>query len=333
MSQRVIAGPEQEPVSCPGCAYPDSVTVLSTGQGQTLLRCRRCGLVFTRPTAQPSELTALYPEGYYAHQAAAWAPGRFQIVRSLALQRYYGYPLPADLAGCALLRLMQPAARLLAPLKGYWRTIPPAVFGGRLLDVGCGSGAYLARVRALGWQVSGIEPDVDACARARDLLALNVFCGTLEDKPLPEERYDVVTFWHSLEHSAQALRTLQRAHSLLRQGGLIMLEVPNRDSVQRHIFGYGWFHLDLPRHRVHFGASALRQCLATAGFTDVRVASVPSPVGITGSLEGTLQRHRPEVGARAWRHNRALKAAFWPPEALLSCAGLGGCLMATARKP
>jgi SAM-dependent methyltransferase len=217
-------------------------------------------------------------------------------------------------------------------LKAYWRTIPPAIPGGSLVDVGCGSGAYMARLRSLGWAVRGLEPNADACAHARASLRLDVLCGTLDGRVLPEASCDVVTLWHTLEHTSHPLRTLKEAYALLKPGGLIMLEVPNWDSAQRRIFGVRWFHLDLPRHLLHFTLPCLGRYLAAAGFTDVKVTSVPSPVGVTGSLERIMRRRAAEAGGRPWRHNRVLKAAFWLPEAISSRIGRGGCLMATARR-
>jgi SAM-dependent methyltransferase len=327
----------QHALVCPGCASADGAPVLHfgdshIGDGQRLLRCRNCGLVYAWPAVPPDQGPDLYPPAYYAHQPVARTPGRWPVLRSLVLHCYYGYALPDRLAALSPAWPLRVAGRLLAPLQTYWRTIPPAVAAGRLLDVGCGSGAYLARVRALGWSVCGVEPDAAACAYARTDLGIDVVCGNLEDSHLPERSFDVVTFWHTLEHTTRPLPTLQQAYALLRPGGLIMLEVPNWESTQRCIFGLRWFHLDAPRHRVHFTAHVLRHYLTLAGFANVCITSVASSVGVTGSLEG-IGHERRDSSTRRWRHNRALKAAAWLPEALLSRVGLGGCLMATARKP
>ncbi len=332
MSQGVAADSAHQPAACPGCSSTHSEPAFSGVGEWSLLGCRRCGLVYTWPDLPPDALARYYSEEYYAHRPAAWTPGRQRLLRSLILQRYFGYPVPEEMRASTWLRLLQPAVSLLAPARAFWRTIPRAVAGGHLLDVGCGSGAYLARVRALGWQVSGVEPSARACSYARERLGLEVYCGTLDEQPFPEASYDVVTFWHSLEHSSHPGRDLQEAYALLRPAGLIMLEVPNWDSLQRRLFRRHWFHLDVPRHRVHFRRDVLRQYLESAGFVDVQITPVPSPVGASGSLEGLL--HRPQAaGRRPWRHNPVLKAALWLPEIVLSRAGWAGCLAATARKP
>ncbi len=334
MSQPASFIATQRPIACPGCTGTEYVTALSV-QDNRVLCCPCCGLVYTWADAADDEAASLYPPEYSAHQPVTRTSGRFGSVRSLALHRYFGYPLPDDVAASSPRWLRWVAERLLSPVQGRWKSIPPFTAGGRLLDVGCGSGAYLERVRSLGWSVQGIEPDAGACSNARTALGLNVSCGTLDDIPLLEESYDVITLWHTLEHTRQPARTLRAAYSLLRPGGLIMLEAPNWGSVQRRVFGSHWFHLDLPRHRHHFHFTplCLRHYLTTTGFSNVQVVSIPSAVGVTGSLEHILHMRQAMAGGRPWRHNRALKALFWLPEALLGRVELAGCLMAMAHKP
>lgn len=316
--------------ACPGCGGADSRPALQPGGVYSLLRCRACGLLYTWPAALPDE-SVLYPPGYYAHRPATYRAGRLAVVRDLALYRHSGYPVPS--AAARLPWLAEVAGILLTPFKRAWRTIPPFVPGGRLLDVGCGSGVYLARLRALGWSVSGVEPDAEACRHARSVLGLDVHCGTLDDAPWPPASFDVVTLWHTFEHTMRPARTLAAAQALLKPGGLLMMEMPNWSSAQRRIFGTNWFHLDLPRHRLHLTPACLGQYLAEAGFVDIVVGTVTSTVGVTGSFETALRRRPWRPGGRPWRHNRLLKTLVWPLDALCSALGAGGCLAATARKP
>jgi SAM-dependent methyltransferase len=306
---------------CPGCGAGRRQAVLLAAGKTSVIGCPACGLAYTWPTSEEGGSGPLYPPAYYTHQPVQWKPGRSRLVRSLVLHRYYGYPL--DTRGLPGL-----AALVLWPLQNYWRTIPPAVPGGSVLDAGCGNGLYLARLRALGWSVSGLEPDAAACALARRL-DVPVVCADLHANAWPDNSFDVVTFWHSLEHMTQPQRALEIALALLRPGGLLMLEVPNWASVQRRLFGKHWFHLDLPRHRVHFSPASLSLYLTRSGFQHLHVSTIPSPVGISGSLEQLLSE---PAGPQGWRHNRALKALAWAPEAVLSRFGQGGCIHATARK-
>jgi len=335
MSATNYSSPTEAISSCPACGLADGNQAVIHHPALPLARCSRCGLVYT--CTQAADISSVYVQTYYTHQPIRWTPGRGQMLRALALHRFCGYPLPGNLAERIPRGLIATASLVLTPIKGYWRTIPPAIPAGVILDVGCGNGLYLARLCALGWSVHGLEPDAQAYAHVRGSLGLDVVCGTIENNPWPDNSFDVITFWHSLEHMARPVDALQAAYALLRPGGLLMMDVPNWDSLQRRIFGQYWFHLDLPRHLVHFSSHSLAFCLTAAGFSSIRVSAVPSAVGVTGSLERLLRRRQvgePAGGSQPppWRHNRLLKALVWPGEALLAPLGLAGCLTATARK-
>jgi SAM-dependent methyltransferase len=207
-------------------------------------------------------------------------------------------------------------------LAGRLDKIPDYVPAGRLLDVGCGAGQYVAALRALGWRAVGL----DIASRAAAIL------GRAEDLPLESAAFDVVTFWHSLEHTASPARALREAGRLLRPGGALLLEVPNLASIQARLCGRYWLHLDPPRHRYHLTPATLRAYLEGAGFAEIVVWSVPSAVGWTGSLQTRLNAL---TGRRlhGLLRSRLIAALLWPLAALEAALGAGGCLRARARRP
>ena len=103
----------------------------------------------------------------------------------------------------------------------------PATPGGRLLDLGSGSGAFLVQMAALGWRAQGIDPDPAAVASAREA-GLDVTQGTLDDLDLDEHAgaFDAVTLSHVIEHLHDPAEDLRRVHRLLRPGGLIWIATP-----------------------------------------------------------------------------------------------------------
>jgi SAM-dependent methyltransferase len=131
---------------------------------------------------------------------------------------------------------------------------------GRLLDVGCGDGQFLAAARKSGWSVAGTEISPEA-ARAR---GLDVFESLAEAEKLAP--YDCVTFWHSLEHLRDPRPMMEGAYSLLASSGVVIVAVPDADGIQARFFGPGWFHLDVPRHLYHFGNRSLTLLLESLGF-------------------------------------------------------------------
>lgn len=101
------------------------------------------------------------------------------------------------------------------------------VRGRRVLDVGCGNGAFLLSARELGWEPRG----VDVSEAARDLLAstgINVHVGDaapfLREHP---QAFDLIHMNHSLEHMSGAAETVLAARAALAPGGLLYVEVPN----------------------------------------------------------------------------------------------------------
>jgi len=150
-------------------------------------------------------------------------------------------------------------------LSAKRRRIESLVPRGRVLDFGCGSGAFLRVLQEAGWDVRGVEP-MEA-ARAR-------LCAPLRGKVHPsleaaeEEglRFDAVTLWHSLEHVPDPGGALRRLGGLLRGGGALYAAVPNFESLERRIGGTQWFSLDIPRHRTHFTPEGLARALSDAGF-------------------------------------------------------------------
>ena len=77
--------------------------------------------------------------------------------------------------------------------------------------------------------------------------------------------YDAVVLWHVAEHLHAPQGTVRGIARLLRPGGVLLIAVPNFGSPEARIGRAGWFHLDVPRHLVHFTASTLTAILEPPG--------------------------------------------------------------------
>src|SRR5262249_49813047 len=138
-------------------------------------------------------------------------------------------------------------------------------------DVGCGSGGSLGVARALGWQVTGIEVDEAAAAKARRF-ASELYVGDLLSAPFAAGRFDVVSAFHVLEHVPEPVAGLRRLLAVLRgrlqwlaPGGILIVEVPNAGGLGAAMFGKAWSGLELPRHLSHFSPVTLRRAAEQAG--------------------------------------------------------------------
>jgi SAM-dependent methyltransferase len=194
--------------------------------------CCGCGVLRTLPEMTEGELARFYPGGYWG---ATWDPTENWMRSSQSEKTSF-------LAGCKLT-------------------------GGRILDVGCGSGFFLRMLDAGGWSRFGVEIDKEAAAAAgRALGSGSVFNGTLMEAECADDYFDTVTFWSSLEHSNKPRADLTEARRILKRGGTVIVQVPNAASYQARIFRGGWYALDAPRHRYHFTPETLCRLLAETGF-------------------------------------------------------------------
>jgi SAM-dependent methyltransferase len=134
-----------------------------------------------------------------------------------------------------------------------------------LLEVGCGSGEWLAYMRGLGWRVEGVEPDPKAVETARSQ-GLNVRRGRLPEQSYPDEYADVVCMVHVIEHMHEPLNTLRECCRILKPNGRLLIATPNSASLGHRRFGSNWASLDPPRHLIIFDPPTMRRLLDQAGF-------------------------------------------------------------------
>jgi len=136
---------------------------------------------------------------------------------------------------------------------------------GDLLDVGCGTGEFLAVMRAAGWQVRGLERDAAAAEWGRGQLQLSIQTGSVLDVRSEAVQYAVITMWHVLEHVYHPHEALRHLARLLQEDGVLIIAVPNIASVDAKFYRRHWIALDVPRHVNHFSLSTLARCAAAHG--------------------------------------------------------------------
>jgi 2-polyprenyl-3-methyl-5-hydroxy-6-metoxy-1,4-benzoquinol methylase len=161
-----------------------------------------------------------------------------------------------------------------------------------VLDVGCATGIFLHEMGLAGWQTAGVELVASAAELARQRFGLEVFQGMLVDAPYASASFDVLTFWDVLEHTFSPQDELKRAAELLKPGGLVVIHVPNWESIDRRLFGPYWAGLDSPRHLFVFTRPSLNALLENAGFRPLEWACcLPSYFSFVMGVERFLREH------------------------------------------
>jgi len=293
----VSAALELERVPCPLCGADDVRTLgwlrdvaLGVPGEFALARCGACGLLQQNPRVRADLLELTYPDDYPRHLSDP--AGLPRLVRDAgpavrwALATRLGYrhldTRDAGAAGRAQARLQR---------RRIEELFPPWTGAGRLLDVGCATGKYLALMKAVGWRVAGIEIDAAAAAKARAVTS-EIFEGDPVDAPFAPGSFDVITSFHVVEHLPRPRVALARMLEWLAPGGVIVIEVPNAGGVGAHLFGRYWSGLDFPRHLVHFTPATMRAMVERAGGRVVAARHRTKPRWLTRSLRHWLRDRR-----------------------------------------
>ncbi|MBP7828572.1 MAG: class I SAM-dependent methyltransferase [Kiritimatiellae bacterium] len=248
---------------CPLCAQPRGVEALECRDSRGVMRsyryCAACGGYSLDPLPSPGELAAMYDEAYYG-SGERKLPALLDAVRNLALRRR--------------------AARVARWLGRR----------GRILDVGCGDGRFLAHMQALGFEIMGLELPGIALERARKRTGAPLREGPLAPGMFPDRSFDLITIWHVLEHVVDPRELLATCRALLKDDGRLVVEVPNLDSWQSRLGGAGAFNLDPPRHLHQLPPSALDRLVEETGFSVERRETLSLEMGVMGAMQ-TLLNH------------------------------------------
>jgi 2-polyprenyl-3-methyl-5-hydroxy-6-metoxy-1,4-benzoquinol methylase len=227
-------------------------------------RCSTCAVAWLDPQPVANDVQRLYSH-YCTHDAnrsMTWI-GQLQHAISECVLARLGYPVncPKGIVPRLLSRL--PSAERVAVLSVL---ALPASSAGSLLDVGCGSGQFIARMRSFGWKVSGIDPDPAAVSYGQSQ-GLDVRSGTISD--LPETAcYDAITLSHVVEHVADPVDLLRECGKRLRPGvGRLIITTPNINSLGHALFRKYWRGLEVPRHFILFSPAGMRDCVERAGLS------------------------------------------------------------------
>lgn len=223
--------------ACDLCGQPaDAHRIVFWKHNTPVVRCAGCGLLYANPRWKAEHLFGRYNEDYWAHYV--------ETVRDTAFD-------PA-----ANSRRWEPFAAALEVIGGR----------GRLLDVGCATGEFLAAAKARGWEAYGVETAALAADYAARTHGVEVHVGALDSVPWPDGWFDAVSLWDVIEHVPSPRAYIARAARLLRPGGMLGLTTPNIRSLNYLLLGRNWEVVGPNEHIYYFNARTLDRLLRDAGF-------------------------------------------------------------------
>ncbi len=251
MTESARSANDLQDVPCPLCATDDCETarwgrdrLFGRPERFRIVRCRQCDLQYLNPRPTDESLMEYYPTGYFCYWPAQspWVP--------IALATG-GYRRRINLSR-------------LAYIERHTGKLGPEA---KVLDVGCGTNAFCYHLeRQRRCQTWGLDVKQEVVRFVRDRLGMKAVAGTLFDADFEPGFFDLVTMWAYLEHEPRPLDALQRTRQLTRDGGYLVMEIPNIDCVPARVFGGRWTQLDLPRHVVFFDPSTIKKMLTRAGY-------------------------------------------------------------------
>jgi 2-polyprenyl-3-methyl-5-hydroxy-6-metoxy-1,4-benzoquinol methylase len=135
---------------------------------------------------------------------------------------------------------------------------------GKILDIGCGTGAFLNTMKEANWNTTGLEPDDTARKKALELYKIQAR-PSHEIFDLPNDSYDAISMWHVLEHVHQLQEYIAQLKNMLTANGKIFIAVPNYTSYDAQHYGTYWAAYDVPRHLYHFSPASMKTLVEQHG--------------------------------------------------------------------
>lgn len=222
-----------------------------TAEPFSLFRCRDCSFIFTQEHPAESEAGRYYAsDQYLSHNDSA------KGITS------YLYRLSRDF----MLGRKQKIIEKHTGLKS-----------GSLLDIGCGTGHLLNKMKRKGWNVRGIEINRNAADYATKKFSLEII-DPKNISSLPSAGFDCITLWHVLEHFEDPYAYFSEISRMLKAGGTCITALPNCNSFDAGHYRKFWAAWDVPRHLWHFSPYTFQIFARKSGFELIKVRSLPLDV-------------------------------------------------------
>lgn len=212
----------------------------------SIVVCSSCGFLYLNPRPIPGNLFRFYlAETYDPHRRRGGGimGSLFRLARRFTVR--------------------WKAAKITKDLKS-----------GALLDVGCGTGEFIAYMKDRGWNTLGLEIDRNAADVAKSS-GCSVIVGDPAKVALPEKAFDLITLWHALEHLPDLNGAVSNVSAALKPGGRLAVALPNPGSFDARFYGSRWAAWDAPRHLYHFHPQDVEKLFSPKNFELMKCYALP----------------------------------------------------------
>lgn len=217
--------------------YGAAMSVISTDE---IVKCSRCGLVYTNPRIRDEILSETYKNGVHTI--------------------YFSQTKSKILTFLDSLEWVEKFVAIRDPLHDRKR----------ILDVGTASGLFMQIAEQNGWEAHGVEPNVWLAEYARNKLHLAVYDEMLDHVSLPEAYFDAITMWDVIEHVPSPRRVLTKLSKSLVNGGYLFIVTPNFDCIFSKVLRRRWWFI-MAHHLYYFTPSTIRKMLEATGFELIEI--------------------------------------------------------------
>lgn len=255
-----------------------------------LYHCNNCGLYFINPQPDEKELIKFYPEESYCSYKSLYLyfmdhKNFFKKIKFITTNLFF------------LLRNIVTYATYTF-LIGLLRVEKILKENGNILDLGCGNGVFLSRLRKRALKKNskmkfyGIDIVEPKNKEKLEEFGIKILKGTIFEMKFADNMFDIIRLYHVLEHVHNPSMHFKELKRILKPGGILIISVPNINSLNFKIFGKNWFPLDIPRHLFDFSEETLRKYLKKFDLKIIKVRYNSSQSHFLISLDYYLSKFR-----------------------------------------
>jgi len=221
-------------VSCNLCGMDDFERICDNVFGQTIVQCRKCGLIYRNSQPRVESYQENYGDEYIKYRNDiidwdGWHKSRIENMSKVGLENF------------------------------------EARENRSVLEIGCAEGNMLNLFNKRGWQTKGIDISHEMTTYAREKLGMDASCATIEKTNFSDKSFDIVAMFHVIEHLPNPERALMESCRLLKDGGSIIVETPCFDLPN---ITHEWFNDN--DHLTFFSESTIKTMLFKSGFKNIK---------------------------------------------------------------